>query len=187
MNITTLTLNKSNIKDFAFERNELLKKSKTEWNLFLDNDEKIQNDEFILTCSEIESYIISRKNYFLDQYVGEDRIIRLVKRGTGKFVRAVHEIWKPDNIKNVGKINNNYIIHNTANNLKDYINKINKYSTLHAKENNKEKKKVNLSKIIFYPTFKFIVELIKSKNIVFSIIQSFHSFLAWSKIYLKSY
>ena len=37
---------KNVLTDFAKERNELLKKSKTEWNLFVDNDEKINNVQY---------------------------------------------------------------------------------------------------------------------------------------------
>lgn len=188
MNMQVLTLNKPNIKDFAKERNELLSKSKSDWNLFLDTDEKLSKPLTQLFSESVnEAYYIYRKNYFLGQYVGNDKIIRLVKKGTGRWVRIVHEFWQPKNIKKIGKIKNNYIIHNTAGTLGEYINKINNYSTLHAKANFDEGKKATLFKIIFYPIFKFIVTLVKSKNIVFSIMQSLHSYLSWTKLYLQQY
>ena len=168
--LSTFTLNKPNIIDFAEARNDLLKKSKTDWVLFLDSDEKI------------DSYYLKRKNYFLGQYVGTDKIIRLVKKGTGKFARAVHEIWIP-NEKHKNGIIKEKIIHNTADNLRDYMKKMNYYSDLHAKENLKEGKRSTLYKIIFFPIAKFFVSLIKSKHIVFSIMQSLHSYLSWTKLY----
>jgi hypothetical protein len=184
-----LTINKPNITDFAKERNVLLNNSKNEWNLFLDNDE-IQakgyeklNNQLNIKNYEHESYYLTRKNYFLGQYVGTDKIIRLVKKGTGKWVRAVHEVWIPNDNSKVGIIDDTHIIHNTADNLADYINKMNNYSSLHSKENLKEGKKSSLFKIIFFPIQKFIATYIKSKNIVFSIMQSLHSFLSWSKLY----
>lgn len=174
----TITLDKKGITDFAEERNKLLEKAKSEWVMFLDSDEKISNFQFPIS-NEFTSYQFTRKNYFLNQYVGEDKIIRLVKKGTGRWERRVHETWKSTGGK-VGTLKTP-IIHNTADNLHDYIDKINFYSDLHAKANRQEDKRSDLIKIVFYPIGKFITTLVKSKNIVFSIIQSLHSFLSWSK------
>lgn len=173
-----LILKKNNITDFAKARNELMKKSKGDWFLFLDSDETISNSKFQIS-NKFSSYQLTRKNYFLGQYVGSEKIIRLVKKNSGKWVRKVHEIFVPK--RRAGYLPN-VIVHNTANNLSDYINKINYYSDLHAKENKNEGKKSNLFKIIFYPISKFFVTLVKSGNIVFSIMQSLHSFLSWTKL-----
>ena len=149
-NLEIITLNKSGITDFAQERNLLLKKAKNDWVLFLDTDEtatsklmkeihkKIQDDKF-------DGFYIKRKIYFCGQYVGEDKVLRLARKGVGKWKRAVHEVW--DIQGNIGMLQN-YIIHNTANNLSEYIDKMNYYSTLHARENLKEGKRSNLFKII---------------------------------------
>jgi len=183
--LSTFTLNKPNITDFAKERNDLLEKSKTDWVLFLDSDEKLSSPIKSLQFT-VDSYYLKRKNYFLRQYVGTDKIIRLVKKGTGKFVRAVHEVWLPETSHPAGVMLSPVIIHNTADSLKDYVDKINNYSTLHAKANLKEGKRSTLFKIIFFPIGKFFVTLIKSKHIVFSIMQSLHSFLSWTKMYFRT-
>jgi len=200
--LSILKLNKPNITNFAEERNELLKKAKTDWVLFLDNDETIDSINlslrgagsdvaiknnrllhFVRNDSDYDCYYLKRKNYFLGQYVGTDRMIRLVKKGTGKFVRKVHEVWKPNSLEAVG-YSDEVITHNTADNLSDYLKKMNKYSDLHAKANLEEGKKSNLLKIIFLPIAKFFVTYLKSKNVVFSIMQTLHSYLAWTKMYL---
>lgn len=188
MTMKILTLNKSGITDFAYERNKLLEKVKDgDWVLFLDSDESIYNLQFTIS-NQFSNYQLTRKNYFLKQYVGTDKIIRLVKKGTGKWVRVVHEVWKPNKIHSRGGIlKSPVIIHNTADNLKGYLKKIDNYSTLHAKGNEKEDKRSNLFKIIFYPIAKFIFTLIKSKNVVFSIMQSLHSYLSWTKLYLRQF
>jgi hypothetical protein len=104
----------------------------------------------------------------------------LGRRNSGKWKRSVHETW---NIKgSLGQLRNP-LIHNTADGLKDYIEKMNLYSTLHAEANKKEGKRSDLFKIIFYPLGKFILTYQSSGNIVFSIMQSLHSFLSWSKLY----
>jgi hypothetical protein len=186
MNMRVLTLNKPNITNFSSERNKLMESVDDQWILFLDKDESISNSQFPIS-NQFSSYQFSRKNFFLGKYIGNDILIRLVKKGTGKWVRAVHEVWEPNNSHLVGVVKNNFIIHNTSDNLSDYLNKINNYSTLHAKANFDEGKKATLFKIIFYPIFKFVVTLVKSKNIVFSIMQSLHSYLSWTKLYLQQY
>ena len=180
-NFQTVTLDKKGITDFAEERNSLLKSAKSDWIMFLDSDEKIADFQLPHT-DKFSGFQFTRKNYFLGQHVGEDKIIRLGKKDVGKWKRRVHEVWE---IKGpVGKINTP-IIHNTADSLHDYISKINFYSDLHAKANIEEGKRATLFKIILYPPLKFIVTLIKSKNIVFSVMQSLHSFLSWSKQWIS--
>lgn len=177
-----ITLSKKNITDFAKERNKLLLKARKKWVLFLDSDEKLSNQELQIE-DDVPAYFLTRKNYFLGKLVGIDRIIRLMKKGSGSWKRRVHELYHLAGDTKIGEIKNAYIVHNTADNLADYIKKINLYSTLHAKANQEDGKKSNLIKIIFFPSFKFISTLIKSKNVVFSIMQAFHSYLSWSKLY----
>jgi len=181
-NIQTLTLNEENITDFASARNMLLKKTKAEWVLFVDTDEKISNElkQEISDLNPIDykGFIIKRKIVFLGSEIGEDRVLRLARRNSGKWVRKVHEIWR---IK--GKVGTlkNCIVHDTASNLFDYIEKMNRYSSIHAAENLKEGKRSNIFKMIFYPKLKFIQNILLGRGIVFSIMQSFHSFLGWTK------
>lgn len=184
-NLEIITLNEAGITDFAEARNKKLNTSKSEWIFFLDSDEKMGKklkNEIMqkIKNKEYNGYTIIRQNYFLGIPVGRDEILRLGKRGAGKWKRKVHEYWQ---IKgNIGKLKNP-IIHNNAKSLREYINKINRYSVLHAKANMDEGKKSGLFKIIFYPIFQFIISLIKKRGVVFSIMQSLHSFLAWSMLY----
>jgi hypothetical protein len=185
-NLEIITLKKENITDFARERNALLTTSKAEWVLFLDNDEvaspelmtEIRN--LLKRGSLVNGYYIKRKIVFLGKEIGEDKVLRLGRRDAGKWKRAVHEVW------NVGPRTgtlDNYIIHNTATNLNDYIEKMNRYSTIHAMENRREGKKSNLFKIIVYPKLKFIQNFLQGRGFVFSLMQSFHSFLGWVKLW----
>lgn len=181
--IQTITLNKAGIKDFAKERNNLLSKSKAEWVFFLDKDETF-NTEFKKSLdSAVESKIyngfyIKRENYMAGKYVGTDYILRVVKKGKGKWHRAVHEQLIVNGKVGVLK---GVITHNTAESVYKMVGKINFYSTLHATENIKQKKEVNIIKIILFPILKFLQSITKGRGVVFSILQSFHSFLAWSK------
>jgi len=188
-NLEIITLNKPGITDFAEARNLLLEKSNAEWVFFIDSDEEV-TPELIKEIGDAinkekgpDAYYVKRKIYFLGKYVGEDRVLRLAKRNSGKWVRAVHEVW--DVASHPTGLLKNCLIHNTASNLHEYIEKINKYSTLHAEENSKEGKKSNLLKIIFYPPLKFIQNILIGRGFVFSMLQSFHSFLSWSKEWIS--
>ncbi|HKB88215.1 MAG TPA: glycosyltransferase [Patescibacteria group bacterium] len=185
MTLQILTLKTKNLTDFAKARNEMLKKASADWIFFVDTDEIVlaglKKEIVDVTANPGNKYIgyyIYRKNYLLGKYVGTDKIIRLARKDAGKWTRSVHEVWE---IKgNVGVLKNP-LIHETASNLYEFIDKINFYSTLHAKENLKEGKKSNLIKIILFPVFKFFQSIIIGRGFVMSMLQSFHSFLAWSK------
>lgn len=185
-NFEIITLNKPKISDFAQERNNLLKKAKRKWVFFVDSDEEVSEDlikeiEETLKKDKAENYngfFVLRRNYLLGQYVGTDKILRLAKKGSGLWVRRVHEIWKVKG--KVGQLKNP-IIHKTSNNLSDLIDKINLYSTLHAKENLANGKRSNILKIILLPPLKLTQSLLMGRGFVMSMLQSFHSFLSWSK------
>lgn len=185
MQISTIVLKGKQINDFAKERNLALKKAKTDWVLFVDSDERVSpnlaQEIKDLKPAGYSGFYLKRKNYFLDQFVGTDKILRLARKDAGCWQRRVHETWK---VK--GKIGSlkNPLIHQTALSVFEMINKINYYSTLHAQANSAEGKRSNLIKIVFYPRFKFLVNLLSGKTFVFSLLLSWHSFLAWSKLWL---
>lgn len=183
-NFQTLTLSEKNITDFAEARNRLLKSAKNDWVFFVDTDEvvtkKLIKEIVDLEPKDFDGYYIRRKIIFMGREIGEDKVLRLGKKNAGRWERKVHETW---NIR--GKVGtlNNYIIHNTAGNIQSYIEKMNKYSEIHAGENMREGKRSTLFKIIFYPKGKFIQNIFTGRGFVFSMLQSFHSFLGWSKLW----
>ena len=185
MRYSLIVLNKENITDFSKARNEALKKARREWVLFVDDDEIVTEALGLeirdLKESIYDGYYIRRKNYMFGRYAGQDKVLRLGRKDAGRWERMVHETWK---IKgNVGTLRN-YLIHNTAKNLHEAIAKINYYSGLHAKANLQEGKKSSLFKFVFFPVFKLMQNLFTGKGFVFAILHSFHSFLAWSKLWI---
>lgn len=185
MKLSVLSLNRAGITDFAKERNILLGKAESEWVLFLDTDETVAPElkkeiDSAIKTTLYSGYYIKRKIVFLGKEIGEDKVLRLARRNSGKWTRAVHEVWE---VKGKVGILKNYIIHNTAGSLAEYIERINKYSNIHARENLKEGKHSSLWKIIVYTKLKFLQNVFMGRGFVFSMLQSFHSFLAWSKLY----
>ncbi len=181
-----LTLKNLDISDFSHERNKLLQKGDKEWLLFLDTDEVISAElknelNKLKPESEISGYYVKRKGTV------EEKILRLAKKDSGKWIRCVHEVWR---IKGKTKVLKSYILHNEDKKISNIINKTNFYSTLHAKANKSEGKISNVIKIIVYPFLKFIQTYFFKKaykkgiwGFVFSLMQSFQSFLSWTKLY----
>lgn len=181
--VDILTLNEADITDFAKSRNKLLNSAKSDWVFFVDSDEVMTPElkkevEFNNGSGIFEGFYVKRMNYFLGRYVGTDRVIRYAKKNAGKWRRKVHEFWE---IKGkVGELKNP-LIHNTANSVSEMVKKINMYSTLHANAHKDENKRTSAIKIVSFPVFKFVESIILGKGLILSTLQSFHSFLAWSK------
>lgn len=170
--------------DFADQRNFGLTKATHEWILFIDADEIVSKE----LAREIREEIASRSaDGYLLKRVGwiDEWVLRLAKKGAGKWRREVHEVW--DIKGNIKKLHSP-LLHSPSEDLFKYLAKINFYSSLHAKSNISEGKNVNLIKIVFWPVFKFILNFIVKRGytdgvhgFVVAIMMSFHSFLAWSK------
>ena len=199
-NMGALVYNRALDNDFSGQRNFGLSKAKGNWVLFLDADEEVSKD----LANEILKKVTDSKNPYDGFYLkrrdniwgknlnygenGNTKLLRLAKKGNGEWVREVHETW---NIKGrIGTLDN-YFLHYSHQTLREFIDHVNYMSTLHARSNMKEGKKSTLVKIILWPKLKFINNYILRGGFrdgiygfVVALIMSFHSYLAWSKIWL---
>jgi len=185
--------------DFAGQRNFGLTKAQGKWVLFLDADERVSlklQKEILSAVRKdgVNGYYIKRLDYLWGKSlrygeIGIVKIVRLAKKGKGEWVRNVHECWKIE--KPLARLKN-YIEHRPHSAVSSFISSINSFSSLHAIANKKEGKKSNPFKIIFFPFFKFIKGYFLQlgfldgiQGFVVAIIMSFHSFLSWSKLWIK--
>jgi glycosyltransferase involved in cell wall biosynthesis len=186
--------------DFSKQRNFGLKKAKGKWILFVDADErisKILRNEIKKNVGEdkgLNGFYFRRHDYFLGKRlkygeIGSLRLLRLAKKGSGEWKRAVHEVW--DIAGSVGELTNP-IIHYPHQSLGEFIDHIKQFSSRHAEEHYQEKKKSSLFKIIFWPLLKFIRNyffrlgfLDGGIGFVYSMMMSLHSYLAWGKLWVK--
>jgi len=186
--------------DFAGQRNFALKQTKNEWVIFIDADELVSDKlkrEVLQMIAKTgkDGFYIKRIMIFNGSVLcgGEwsnQWILRLGRRESGKWRRAVHESWE---IENTGKLGG-VIYHEVNDTLFLWFKKIDSYAKVHAQENHFQSKKVNMGKIILFPIGKFFHNFIflggfrdGTAGFVLSVMMSLHSFLAWSSLYLNEH
>lgn len=192
--------------DFAGQRNYAMTQASYEWILFLDADEEI-TPELQKSCVDTlrvtknETYYVKRRDFWWGrelkfgetQKVRNNGIIRLVKKNSGKWMRNVHEEFQVKSKKLKVKSLKGYINHFPHPTVKDFLQDINNYSTLRAKELYNQGAKTNIVQIMLYPFFKFILNyfiylgfLDGSPGFAYAFFMSFHSFLVRAKLYQYS-
>ncbi len=187
-------------RDFSNQRNFGLEKAKGDWVLFVDADERVSLElqkeiESVLKNgkSTVSGYLLKREDRIWGQSLkyGETagiRLIRLGKKGKGKWEKPVHETW---NIKGeVGELKSP-LFHFPHPTITEFLEEINFYSTLRARQLYQENRKTNLFEILAYPTGKFLKNYLLKlgfldgmPGFVVALLMSFHSFLVRAKLYL---
>ena len=184
--------------DFSSQRNFGLEKAKGDWVLFVDADERISSalaDEIAASCQSpvASGFYIKREDKFLGKKLnfGESssvRLLRLAKKNSGRWQGKVHEEWqvkgKTANLKN-------QIIHQRSLTISRFLQRINFYSTLRAKELFGKGHKTGIFLIFLYPKAKFIQNyflrlgfLDGIRGFVFAMMMSLHSFMVRSKLWV---
>ena len=184
--------------NFSNQQNYGLEKLESDWILVLDADERITNElqteiRNRIATGSFDLYQINIKNFFLGKWIKyggwyPDYTDRLFKNDQSiRYTGDVHE--KPKFTGKKGKIEQP-VIHYTYRDINHYINKINHYSSLNAKESNK---KPSIFYVFLRPLWEFIsVYFIKrgfmlgKEGIIFAMISSFDRFLKYAKLWEKN-
>ena len=185
--------------DFSRLRNFGLKKAGGKWVLFLDADEEVPESLGEEITEKIGKpfqknwgFYIKRDDYLWGSKIrfGETsrKFLRLARRHSGTWKRAVHEYWDV-----AGRTSSlrGAIKHYPHQSVREFVESVNFHSSLHAGENMREGKKSDMSKIVLWPPGKFLGNYLfklgfldGTGGFVISLMMSFHSFLAWSKLWM---
>lgn len=198
--ITIVTLDEQDIRDFAKARNLALKKVTTHWAFFLDQDEKLSRELQKEIISKINNdngryvgYRVKRIDSFLGRVLahGENSRVRPVRLGLaskGAWVRPVHEHWELSG--NIGKLNTP-ITHTPHRSISTFLDKIDRYSEIEAGYRLSIGKRSTILHIMLFPVAKFIRNYILrlgfldgTAGAIMAFMMSLHSYLTWTKLYL---
>ena len=185
-------------QDFAQQRNFALNQVNTEWTLYLDADEQIPLElaheiQQAITSDYPIAYRLKRQDIFFKKPLryGETarwNQIRLSKTDAGKWVQPVHELWEIEGT--VGQLHSPFL-HFSHDDLTEFFNKINQYSTIVAQEFYHQGKRSSWWQIISYPPGKFLQNYLLflgfldgTHGFIHAALMSFHSYLVRSKLFL---
>lgn len=185
-------------KGFARQKNSAIEKATKRWILCLDADERV-TPELRREMSSVfervnpkDGYFIARKNFFLGRWIRRcgwypDYTLRLFKRGKGRFgIREVHEAVELDG--NTDRLSSP-MEHHTYTSLRDFMERLDRYSTLAAQELLKERKRYGIHHILLRPPFTFMNMYVFRAGFlegyygfILSVLYAFYTFLKYSKL-----
>lgn len=174
--------------DWAKARNEGMATSKNDWVLFIDSDEILTGP--ININNNFDGCFIKRRDVFWGHEMkygeaGTTKLLRLGRKSAGKWVRRVHEYW---DIQNAGTLDN-ILLHYPHPTIRDFIDQINFYTEIDAKELLKEGKKFSYFRLIANPLGKFLLNYVCKlgfldgpAGFVYAFMMSFHSLVVRVKM-----
>ena len=148
--------------DFSAQRNFALQKAKSEWVLFIDDDEYVGTElarEIIeaIKNSNFNGYLIKRLDVayhtpLLHGETGNIKILRLARRTSGEFQRPVHETWKIDG--RVGELRSP-LYHHKDHFISEFISRMDQYGHIDSRILTTEGKPFSWLRLLIYPLAKF--------------------------------
>lgn len=185
--------------DYSAQSNFGMKKADGEWVLFVDADERISDSlkkeiiEKLKSEKDINGYNFKRVDYMWGSWlkhgeIGAVKMLRLVKKGFGRWERRVHPIFEIDGETSGFK---NPILHFPHPTLSKFLEGVNRWSDWDVLAKREEGKKSSIFKIIFWPAGKFFYNFVLRAGFldgmagfIVALVMSFHSFLSWSKVWI---
>jgi glycosyltransferase involved in cell wall biosynthesis len=184
--------------DFAAQRNFALRQAQGEWVLFVDADERVPDQlaaeiKQAIENEKVNGFFLKRQDFFRGKRLqhGETasiRLLRLGRKGVGRWQRRVHETWEVRG--ELGELKE-ALFHYPHPTLTEFLEEVNFYSSLNAQEFLRKGKRAGLIQIIAYPPGKFLQNYIfrlgfldGTPGAIVALMMSFHSFLTRAKLYL---
>lgn len=183
---------------FAAQRNFALEQSTNTWVMFLDADERItpllaeEITAALAAPGDIVAFKIPRRNHFMGTEIKHcgwypDYNFRLMKKGKVRYSGLVHEHVLFDG--NTRKLKQPFL-HFTYTSVEQYLEKLNKYTSLSALDMRKRGKKARVTDIILRPPITFLKMFTLRKGILdglegftICLLSSFYVFIKYTKLF----
>jgi len=185
-------------KGYAGQKNSAIEKTRHEWVLSLDADERVtpelrrEMEAAVAESPPADGYWIPRKNYFLGRWVRRcgwypDLNLRLFRKSRGRFGdRAVHERVE---VEGKSLTLNQPLIHVTYRTIADFLQRMDRYSALAAEEMRREGKPFRRRDLLLRPPFTFFQMyflragfLEGTDGLALSALYSFYTFVKYAKL-----
>jgi (heptosyl)LPS beta-1,4-glucosyltransferase len=185
-------------KGFAGQKNSAQEKAQGPWILNIDADERVTSglrSEIVHTLNREDrcaGFRIPRRNYFCGQWIRHggwypNCQVRLYRKEAGKFVpREVHE--QVEVAGPVGTLSAP-LEHYTYHSISDYLQRMDRYADLSARQYLKEGRKVSWPEILFRSFFTFnkmwVLQrgfLDGANGLVLAALYSFYTFTKYAKL-----
>jgi len=182
-------------------RNFAIGKAKENWILILDADEEIPESlrkelKKIISDPKADYYRIPRKNIVFGKWLKHSRWwpdfnIRLFKKGSVTWSEIIHSVPMTKGVGvNLPEKEESAILHRHYSTLEQYIERMNRYSTEHAKNRIKEGYKFKWQDLIKKPTDEFLSRYFFGEGykdgvhgLAVSLLQSFSEFVEYLKVW----
>jgi len=186
--------------NFSQQSNFGMEKARGDWVIFVDADERISKELAVeikekIKKAEYDAFFVKRLDFIWGRWlnhgeVGSFRAVRVVKKNMGFWKRRVHPRFILSKKAKVGFLKNP-ILHYPHQSVEKFLQTVDRWSSWHALANMEEGKKSSALTIVFYPPAHFFKNYFLKlgfldglQGFVFAVIMSFHSFLAWSKLWV---
>lgn len=167
-----VTIYERSFEGFGFCRNQAAKLAKNDWILALDSDEvltpELRDEIARLSLTSKAVYSFPRKNIYNGKWIRwcgwhPDRVVRLYNRKYASYSNdEVHEKVVSEGLQSVAL--KHPVVHRPYDTTKDFLDKMQKYSELFAKQH-RGKKRSSFSKALFRGIFTFFKSYILKRGI----------------------
>lgn len=131
------------LDDFSNQKNFAVEKASGDWIFSIDADEMMtpelaQSIQRLLSAEQAAAaYTVRRQNLIFGRGLrfggqGEEKIVRLFRRGKARFTQKVHETLSADGV--VGHLSEGCLAHDSLPDLDTYFRKLQLYTDLEARE-----------------------------------------------------
>lgn len=189
---------KTEFRGFGAAKQATLEQATGEWVLSIDADEEIdatmrESLKKAVSQSNGDGYFVSRKSQFLGRWMLHsgwypDYILRLFRRSSGRFTDDwVHE--KVEVNGSIGRLEG-HLLHYTNPNLSQYLSKLNRYTSLSARQLSKRGARFHVYFLLAKPTATFFsIYILKRgfldgvQGLILALLSAFHTLCKYVKLW----